>query len=47
MIYLGLGDMGEMFVTLWSSCGSAGTDASDALEAVGAPVYDVSCDLPV
>lgn len=39
--------MGEMFLTLWSSCGFAGTDASGALEAGGAPVYGVSCDFPV
>lgn len=39
--------MGEMFLTLWSSCGLAGTDASDAFEAGGAPVCGVSCDFPV
>lgn len=42
-----VGDMGEIFVRLLSSCGFACADASDASEAVGALVYGVSCDFPV
>lgn len=45
-IYCDVGDMGGMFVRLWSSCGFACVDASGASEAVGALVYGVSCDFP-